>query len=42
MIAPGASADIVAVPGDPSSNIEALKQVNFVMKDGAVFKQPSQ
>ena len=42
VIAPGASADIVAVFGDPLSNIEVLKQVNFVMKGGAVFKQPSQ
>jgi imidazolonepropionase-like amidohydrolase len=39
IIAPGAFADVVAVPGDPLSNIEALKQVNFVMKDGKVFKQ---
>jgi imidazolonepropionase-like amidohydrolase len=39
VIAPGAYADIVAVAGDPLTNIEVLKQVNFVMKDGAVFKQ---
>ena len=39
VIAPGAYADIVAVSGDPLSNVEVLKQVNFVMKDGAVFKQ---
>ncbi len=39
VIAPGAYADIVAVPGDPLANIEVLKQMNFVMKDGAVFKQ---
>lgn len=39
VVAPGAYADIVAVPGDPLSNIDALKQVNFVMKDGVVFKQ---
>jgi imidazolonepropionase-like amidohydrolase len=38
-IVPGAYADIVAVSGDPLANIEALKQVDFVMKDGAVFKQ---
>ena len=38
VIAPGAYADIIAVQGDPLSNIEALKQINFVMKDGAVFK----
>ncbi|HLJ29946.1 MAG TPA: amidohydrolase family protein [Candidatus Angelobacter sp.] len=39
VIAPGAYADIVAVPGDPLANIEVLTQMNFVMKDGAVFKQ---
>jgi imidazolonepropionase-like amidohydrolase len=39
VIAPGAYADIIAVPGDPLSNIDVLKQVNFVMKDGVVFKQ---
>jgi imidazolonepropionase-like amidohydrolase len=39
VVAPGAYADIVAVPGDPLSNIDVLKQVNFVMKDGVVFKQ---
>src|SRR6266481_2532227 len=39
VIAPGAYADIIAVQGDPLANIEALKNVNFVMKDGSVFKQ---
>jgi imidazolonepropionase-like amidohydrolase len=39
VIAPGAFADIVAVQGDPLANIDALKNVSFVMKDGAVFKQ---
>ena len=39
VIAPGAYADIVAVSGDPLTNIDVLKQVNFVMKDGAVFKK---
>jgi imidazolonepropionase-like amidohydrolase len=39
VIAPGAYADIVAVQGDPLANIDALKNVSFVMKDGAVFKQ---
>jgi hypothetical protein len=28
------------ISGDPLANIEVLKQVNFVMKDGRVFKQP--
>ncbi|HEY7405847.1 MAG TPA: amidohydrolase family protein [Candidatus Angelobacter sp.] len=39
VIAPGAYADIVAVQGDPLANVEVLKNVSFVMKDGAVFKQ---
>ena len=37
-IAPGAYADIVAVSGDPLSDVKVLENVVFVMKDGAVFK----
>ena len=39
VIANGAYADIVAVASDPLANIDALKSVNFVMKDGKVFKR---
>jgi len=39
VIAPGAFADIIAVQGDPLSNVEALKNATFVMKDGSIFKQ---
>jgi len=31
-------ADIVAVPGDPTKNVELMGQINFVMKDGVVYK----
>jgi len=40
IIAPGADADVIAVSGDPLANIDALKNVTFVMKDGNVFKHP--
>jgi imidazolonepropionase-like amidohydrolase len=39
-IKPGLAADIIATPGDASEDVAALKQVNFVMKDGRVVKQP--
>ena len=38
VIAPGASADIVAVNGDPLADIKVLQNVQFVMKDGKVFR----
>jgi imidazolonepropionase-like amidohydrolase len=38
-IKPGLFADLIAVPGDPLTDIEALKNVQFVMKDGLVFKK---
>ena len=38
VVAPGAYADIIAVRADPLTNIKALENVSFVMKDGAVFK----
>jgi imidazolonepropionase-like amidohydrolase len=38
VIAPGAYADVVAVTGDPLTDIKTLATVGFVMKDGKVFK----
>ncbi len=37
-IAPGQFADIIATPDNPLDNISTLKGVNFVMKNGKVFK----
>ena len=39
VLAPGALADLIAVPGDPLADVNVLKNVQFVMKNGAVFKQ---
>jgi imidazolonepropionase-like amidohydrolase len=38
VVAPGAYADIVAVAGDPLHDIKLLQNVQFVMKDGQVFR----
>jgi imidazolonepropionase-like amidohydrolase len=38
-IKPGKSADIIAVSGDPLADIQLLENVQFVMKDGRVYKQ---
>jgi imidazolonepropionase-like amidohydrolase len=38
-IEPGLAADLIAVVGNPLENIDALRNVRFVMRDGVVFKQ---
>jgi len=38
-IEPGKRADMIAVAGDPLSDITVLKRVQFVMKDGVVHKR---
>jgi imidazolonepropionase-like amidohydrolase len=35
----GLAADIIATPENPLDNIQALKRVSFVMKDGKLFKR---
>jgi imidazolonepropionase-like amidohydrolase len=37
-ISAGKSADIVAVKGDPLTDIRVLEHVDFVMKEGAIYK----
>jgi imidazolonepropionase-like amidohydrolase len=39
-ITPGLFADIIAMPESPLANIEALRAVNFVMKNGTVIVWP--
>ncbi len=38
VLAPSAYADIVAVDGDPLKDVKILENVQFVMKDGKMFK----
>lgn len=38
VIAEGKVADLIAMPGDPFADIEVTGQVDFVMKDGVIYK----
>jgi imidazolonepropionase-like amidohydrolase len=37
-VEPGKLADLVAVPGNPLVEIRVMEQVNFVMKEGVVYR----
>ena len=40
VIEAGKRADIIAVPGDPVADISNVMKVDFVMKDGVVYREP--
>jgi imidazolonepropionase-like amidohydrolase len=41
VLAPGSYADLIAVSGDPLSDVKVLESVTFVLKGGAVIRNDS-
>ena len=39
-LSPGMAADMVAMPSNPVEDIESLRKINFVMKDGKIVRRP--
>jgi imidazolonepropionase-like amidohydrolase len=39
-IKPGLFADLIAVDGDPSTDIKNIRKIKLVIKDGTIYKQP--
>lgn len=42
VLAPGRTADIVAMPGNPFDDISVTEKVDFVMHDGVIHKSPQE
>ena len=40
VVKPGLLADLIAIPGDPTQDLSALRRVNLVIKGGEVVKTP--
>ena len=39
-IRPNMLADVIGCAGDPSKDVQMLRAVSFVMKNGVIYKQP--